>query len=77
LVEVTACISPDPDEYRLYPELPVLVKQKFDSREWTSSSLKKKKIYFLTHCMWSTTCNGRFHPSINQTFLSFLWVWNM
>jgi hypothetical protein len=33
-VEATACTSPEPDEYRLYTELPVLVKQQFYYREW-------------------------------------------
>jgi hypothetical protein len=35
----TACLPVyEPDEYRLYPELPVLVKQKFDSGEWIYSA---------------------------------------
>ena len=29
----------------------VLMKQKFDSREWISSSLKKMNLYFVTYCM--------------------------
>ena len=37
-VEATACTSPEPDEYRLYPELPFSVKQKFEFREWILSN---------------------------------------
>ena len=29
----------------------VIMKQKFDSREWISSSLKKIHLYFVTYCM--------------------------
>jgi hypothetical protein len=29
----------------------VVMKQKFDSREWISSSLKKINLYFVTYCM--------------------------
>jgi hypothetical protein len=29
----------------------VFMKQKFDSREWISSSLKRINLYFVTHCM--------------------------
>ena len=38
---------------------------------------KKGNLYFVTHCMCSTTCNGMFDPPITQIFLSFLWVWNV
>ena len=30
---------------------PVLMNKKFDSREWISSSLKKRNLYFVTYCM--------------------------
>jgi len=26
---------------------------------------KNKHLYFVTHCLWSTTCNGKCHPSMN------------
>jgi hypothetical protein len=47
----TACTSPEPDEYRLYPELPAIyqcvhVKQKFDFREWILSSFQERKYLF-------------------------------
>ena len=29
----------------------VLMNKKFDSREWISSSLKKRNLYFVTYCM--------------------------
>ena len=47
------------------------------SREWILSSFNKRDLYFVTHYMCSTTCNAMRHLSINQTFISFLWVWNV
>jgi hypothetical protein len=38
---------------------------------------KKGNLYFVTHCMCSATCSAMCHQPINQTFLSFLWVWNV
>jgi len=38
---------------------------------------KKGDLYFVTHYMCSATCNAMCHPSKNQTFLSYLWVWNV
>ena len=46
----------------------VLVKQKFDCRDWILSCFKKRNSYFATHCTWSTTSNGMFVLSRNRTF---------
>jgi len=35
----------------------------------------KENLHFVTDFMCSATCNAMCHPSVNQTFLSFLWVW--
>ena len=37
----------------------------------------KGNLHFVPHYMCSTTCSRMCHPSINQTFLSFLWAWNV
>ena len=59
--------------YWLYPELPAPVSvcpcEKNVTWEWILSSFKKRSLYFVTHCMCSTTCSEMFHPSINQTLI--------
>ena len=47
------------------------------NRNLTLVVLKKKNLYCVTYYMWSTACNGIFHPSVNQIFVSFLCVWNV
>ena len=32
---------------------------------WFRAVFKNKDLYFETHCMWSSTCNGMCHPSMN------------
>ena len=81
-VQATACTSPEPDEYRLSriacPYVSVsLWNRNFTLENGFRADFKKGNFYFVTHCMCSTTCNAMCHPPINQTFISFLWVWNV
>jgi hypothetical protein len=69
--------------YRLYLELPASMSVwPCETKIWLLENgfkavLKHGYLYFMTHCMCSTACDGMCHPSVNQTFLSFLWVWNV
>jgi hypothetical protein len=66
----TACTSPEPDEYTLYPELPavyqcVLVKQKFDFRKLILSISYERKSLFCDslhvqyHLKWNASSTNK------------------
>jgi hypothetical protein len=72
-VEVTACTSPELDEYRIYAELPVLVKQKFASENGCRAIFKKGILYFVTqlHVKCHLQCSA---SSINKSNIAFIFM---